>query len=63
MIAGPLIVVGHNRFNLWWVEKNAHPMLFITGPSFLSLIMVGAAAGLIVGIIGGYLYKRYSRKP
>ena len=63
VIAGPLIAVGHTYFTLWWDRRNAHPMLLITGPSYLSVLVVGAVVGLFLGIVGGYLYKHYARKP
>ena len=63
VIAGPLIAVGYNYFTLWWVKRDAHPMVLITGPSYLSVLVVGAVVGLCLGIVGGYLYKHYARKP
>ena len=63
VIVGPLIAVGYNYFTLWWVKRDAHPMLLITGPSYLSVLVVGAVVGLFLGVVGGYLYKHYARKP
>ena len=40
VIAGPLIAVGYNYFTLWWVKRDAHPMVLITGPSYLSVLVV-----------------------
>ena len=63
VIAGPLTAVGYAYVTLWWVKRDAHPMLFITGPSHLSVLVVGAVVGLFLGIVGGCLYKHYARKP
>ena len=59
VIAGPLIAVGYHDLTLWWVRRDAHPMLLITGPSYLSVLIVGAVVGLFVGIVSGYLYKHF----
>ena len=63
VIAGPLTAVGYAYFTLWWVKRDAHPMLFIVGPSYLSVLVVGAVVGLFLSIVGGCLYKHYARKP
>ncbi len=62
VIAGPLIAVGYNDVTLWWVTRNNHPMLLTTGPSYLSVLAFGAAGGLFLGAVGGFLYKHYARK-
>ena len=62
VIAGPLIAVGYNYFTYWWVKRDAHHMLLITGPSYLSVLVFGAVVGLVLGIVGGYLYKLLARK-
>ena len=38
-------------------------MVYISGPSYLNYLIVGAVVGLFLGIVGGYLYKYYARKP
>ena len=59
VIAGPLIAVGYHDLTLWWVTRDAHPMLLRTSHSYLSILIVGAVVGLFLGIVGGYLYKHF----
>ena len=37
-------------------------MLLVVGPSYLSVVIVGAVVGLFLGIVGGYLYKHFAKK-
>ncbi len=62
IVAGPLIAVGNNYFALWRIKRDSHPMLFITAPSYFSLVIYGAVVGLFLGIVCGYLYKHYAKK-
>ena len=63
VVAGPLIAAGYTYFTHWWQMRDRHPMFYVTGPSYLSVLVVGGVIGLCLGIVCGYLYKHYASKP
>ncbi len=38
-------------------------MVYSSGLSYLNILLVGVVVGLCLGIVGGYLYKYYARRP
>ncbi len=62
VIAGPPIAAGYVYVTHWWTTRDYHPMLLVVGPSYLSVVIVGAVVGLFLGIVGGYLYKHFAKK-
>ena len=62
VVAGLLVASWYYYFIIFRVRQ-AHPMLFFSGPSYLNILLVGVVVGLFLGIVGGYLYKYYARKP
>ena len=63
VVAGPLIAAGYTYCTDWWQMRGQHPMFYVEGPSYLSVLVVGGMIGLCLGIIFGYLYKHYASKP
>ena len=64
VIAGSPIAAGYVYVIRWWTTRNYHPLFhpYSEGPSYLSVLVVGALFGLFLGIVGGYLYKHCARK-
>ena len=62
VVAGLLVASWYYYFIIFRVRQ-AHPMLYFSGPSYLNILLVGVVVGLFLGIVGGYLYKYYARKP
>ena len=63
VVAGLLVASWYYYFTVLSRRQAAHPMVYISGPSYLNYLIVGAVVGLFLGIVGGYLYKYYARKP
>ena len=62
-LAGLLAAPLYYYFKHFVLSPDVYWMVYRSGPSFLNVLLVGGVVGLFLGIVGGYLYKYYAKKP